>query len=167
MFFCIGPMVICACGLLPNPAKVPNFQYRAWLLIMFFGSEISWWWWKTREPQFWDLVQWSTAIIQPKSRNSNKRYDGILSIGKSAPYFRGNTQFPIYYFLLGCHLWHLFPQISIQNTEFHLLFPLLNFTICFTTLQLGWKWFFFTIYQFIFINFAFQYNFSFKDFQIN
>jgi hypothetical protein len=25
--FCIGPMVICACGLLPYLAKVPNFQY--------------------------------------------------------------------------------------------------------------------------------------------
>jgi hypothetical protein len=31
--FCIGPMVICACGLLPNPAKVSNFQYRAWLCV--------------------------------------------------------------------------------------------------------------------------------------
>jgi hypothetical protein len=76
--FCIELMVICACGLHPNPAKVPNFQYRAWLIYSmdqkFHGD------WKTREPQFWDLVQWPTAIIRPKSRNSNIRHDGILSI---------------------------------------------------------------------------------------
>jgi hypothetical protein len=36
---------------------------------------------KTREPQFWDLAQWPTAIIRPKSQNSNIRHDGILSIG--------------------------------------------------------------------------------------
>jgi hypothetical protein len=28
-FFCIGPMVICAFGLLLNPAKVSNYQYKA------------------------------------------------------------------------------------------------------------------------------------------
>jgi hypothetical protein len=95
---------------------------------MLFGSKISWWWWKTREPQFWDLVQWSTAIIRPKSRNSNIRHDGILLIGnfmlminnhfarfqlpgnlsktkkKCAPYFRGNTQFPIYFFSKKLHI---------------------------------------------------------------
>jgi hypothetical protein len=35
-------MVICACGLLPNPAKVLNFQYRAWLCSMdqkFHGDD--------------------------------------------------------------------------------------------------------------------------------
>jgi hypothetical protein len=32
--FCIEPMVICACGLLINPAKVLKFQYRAWLFSM-------------------------------------------------------------------------------------------------------------------------------------
>jgi hypothetical protein len=75
---------------------------------------------KTWESRFWNLVQWLTAIIWPKSRNSNIRHDGILSIGnfmlminnhftrfqlpgnllktkKCAPYFRGNTQFPIYW----------------------------------------------------------------------
>jgi hypothetical protein len=74
---------------------------------------------KFREFRFGDLVQCPTAIIQPKSRNSNIKHDGILSIGycmlmitnhfarfqlpgilsktkKCAPYFRGNTQFPIY-----------------------------------------------------------------------
>jgi hypothetical protein len=77
--FCIGPMVICACGLLPNPAKVPNFQYRAWLYSMdqkFHGDEEN-----TQEPRFWDVAQWLTAKIRPKSQNSNTRHDGILSIG--------------------------------------------------------------------------------------
>jgi hypothetical protein len=76
--FCIGLMVICACGLHPNPAKVPNFQYRAWLCSMdqkFHGDDE-----KTRESRFWDLAQRPTAIIRPKSQNSNIRHDGILSI---------------------------------------------------------------------------------------
>jgi hypothetical protein len=71
-------MVICTCGLLPNPAKVPNFQYRAWLYSMdqkFHGDDE-----KTWESRFWDLFQWPTAIIRPKSQNSNIRHDGILSI---------------------------------------------------------------------------------------
>jgi hypothetical protein len=115
MLFCIGPMVICSCGLLPNPAKVPNFQYRAWLCSMvqkFYGDEENTW-----ESRFSDLAQWPTAKIRSKSQNSNTRHEGILSIGnfmlmlnnhfawfqlpgyllkKCAPYFRGNTQFPIY-----------------------------------------------------------------------
>jgi hypothetical protein len=77
--FSFGPMVICACGLLPNPAKVPIFHYRAWLCTMdqkFHGDDE-----KTRESRFWDLAQWPTAIIRPKSQNSNIRHDGILSIG--------------------------------------------------------------------------------------
>jgi hypothetical protein len=77
--FCVGPMVICACGLLPNPAKVPSFQYRAWLCSLyqkFHGDDE-----KTRESRFWDLVQWPTAITRPKFQNSNTRHDGILSIG--------------------------------------------------------------------------------------
>jgi hypothetical protein len=83
----------------------------------FYGDEEN-----TRESRFWDLAQWFTwvtAKIRPKSQNSNIRHDGILSIGnfmlminnqfarfqlpgnllkpkKCAPYFRGNTQFPIY-----------------------------------------------------------------------
>jgi hypothetical protein len=79
MFFCNGSMVICACGLLPNPAKVPNFQYRAWLCSLdqkLHGDEEN-----TRESRFWDLAQWPTVKIQPKSRNSNTRHDGILLIG--------------------------------------------------------------------------------------
>jgi hypothetical protein len=77
--FCIGPMVICACGLLLNPAKVPNFKYRAWLYYMEqkFHCDGE----KTWESRFWDLAQWPTAIIRPKSQNSNIRHDGILSIG--------------------------------------------------------------------------------------
>jgi hypothetical protein len=114
-------MVICACSLHPNPAKVPYFQCRAWLYSMgqkFHGDDE-----KTRESQFWDLVQCSTAIIRPNSQNSNIRHDGILSIGnfmlminnhfarfqlpgkflktkKCAPYFRGNMEFPIYLFYI-------------------------------------------------------------------
>jgi hypothetical protein len=47
-------------------------------MIILNGSEISRWWWESR---FWDLVRFPTAIIRPKSRNSNVRHDGILSIG--------------------------------------------------------------------------------------
>jgi hypothetical protein len=50
---CIEPMVICACGLHPNPVKVPNFQYRAWLCSIdqkFHGDNE-----KTRKSRFWDL----------------------------------------------------------------------------------------------------------------
>jgi hypothetical protein len=78
--FCIEPMVICACGLLLNQAKVPNFQYRAWLCSIYqkcHDDDDE----KTRKSQFWDLVQWPTAVIRPKSQNSNLRHDGILSIG--------------------------------------------------------------------------------------
>jgi hypothetical protein len=76
--FCIGPMIICACGLLHNPSEAPNFQYRAWLCSMdqkFHGDDEN-----TQELRFWDLVQWPTAIIRQKSRNSNIRHDGILPI---------------------------------------------------------------------------------------
>jgi hypothetical protein len=90
---------------------------------MLYVSEISWWWWKTQEPQVWGLVQWPTAIIRPKSQNSNVSHDGILSIWnfmlminnhytlfqlpgnllktkKCAPYFCGNTEFPIYSYII-------------------------------------------------------------------
>jgi hypothetical protein len=76
MFFVLDS---CACGLHPNPAKVPNLQYRAWLYSLdqkFYGDDE-----KTRESRFWDLVQCPTAIIRPKSQNSNIRHDGIPSIG--------------------------------------------------------------------------------------
>jgi hypothetical protein len=71
----IGPIVNCACGLLPNAAKVPNFQYRAWyaLWIRNFIVDDE----KTQEPRFWDF----TAINWPKCPNSKIRHDGILSIG--------------------------------------------------------------------------------------
>jgi hypothetical protein len=67
-------MVIWACGLLSNPAKVPKFQYRVWLCSMdqkFHDNDE-----KTQKFRFWDL-----AIIWPKSQNSNIRHNGILSIG--------------------------------------------------------------------------------------
>jgi hypothetical protein len=47
---CIGLMVICACGLLSNPAKVPNFKLRACICSMdqkFHGDDE-----KTRESRF-------------------------------------------------------------------------------------------------------------------
>jgi hypothetical protein len=34
-------MVSCACGLLLNPAKVPNFQNR--YMMVLYRSEIAWW----------------------------------------------------------------------------------------------------------------------------
>jgi hypothetical protein len=36
-----------------------------------------------KNPRIWilNLAQWPTAIIRPKSRNSNIRHDGILSMG--------------------------------------------------------------------------------------
>jgi hypothetical protein len=74
---CIGLMVICACGLHPNPAKVPNFQYRAWLYSMDQNGNDE----KTRESRFWDLVQCPTAIIRQKFQNSSIRHDDILTIG--------------------------------------------------------------------------------------
>jgi hypothetical protein len=113
-------MVTCASGLLPNPAKVPFFQYRAWwysivqkFIMMVKNSRIT----------ILSLF-WPTAMIRPKSQNFKIGHDGILSIGnfilmiknhillfqlpgnwpttkKCAPYFRGNTEFPIYFFLYG------------------------------------------------------------------
>jgi hypothetical protein len=139
-------MVICACGLLPNPVKVPNFQlghdallYTAWYSMdqKFHGDDE-----KTRESLFWDLVQWPTAIIRPKSQNSNIRHDGILSIGnfmlminnhlhdfscpitcqkpkKCAPYFRGNTQFPIYSVFpnICLDMWTTRTNVNPKNTD--------------------------------------------------
>jgi hypothetical protein len=78
-FFYIGSMVIYACGLLLTPAKVPNFQYRAWLCSMdqkFHVDDEKIWY-----SLFWDLTQWLKAKIRPKSRNSNIRHDDILTIG--------------------------------------------------------------------------------------
>jgi hypothetical protein len=66
------------------------------------------------------MLHWPTAIIRPKSLKFKIGHDGILPIGnfilmiknhillfqlpgncpttkKCAPYFRGNTEFPIYY----------------------------------------------------------------------
>jgi hypothetical protein len=56
--FCIGSHL----RLLLNPAKVPNFQYRAWLCSMdqkFHGNDE-----KTRKSRFWDFVQWPMAKVQ-------------------------------------------------------------------------------------------------------
>jgi hypothetical protein len=81
LYWTHGHLRLC---LLPNPAKVPNFQYRTWSCSLnqkFHGYDEKIW-----KPRLWDLAQWPTAIIRPKSQNSNLR----------APYFCGNTQFPIY-----------------------------------------------------------------------
>jgi hypothetical protein len=62
--FRIGHMVICACGLLPNPAKVPNFQYSALLCSLdqkFDGDD--------ENPENLNFETWHI------------RHDGILSIG--------------------------------------------------------------------------------------
>jgi hypothetical protein len=64
--FCIELMVICACGLLPNPAKVPNFQYRALLGSLdqkFHGDD--------EKPKNPDFVSWLNGP-RPKSGQSPK-----------------------------------------------------------------------------------------------
>jgi hypothetical protein len=114
-------MGTCVSGLLPNPAKVPYFQYTAWWysIVQKFHNDGK----NIQESQFWaSLLQWPMAIIRPKSQNFKIGHDGILSIGnfilmiknhillfqlsgnrpttkKCAPYFRGNTEFPIYFFV--------------------------------------------------------------------
>jgi hypothetical protein len=74
---CIEPIVICACGLLPNSAKVPNFNighdYALWIRNFMMMM-------KKLENLDFETLQWPTAIIRPKSRKSNIRHDGILSI---------------------------------------------------------------------------------------
>jgi hypothetical protein len=112
-------MVTCASGLLPNPAKVPYFQYKAWWysIVQKFHNEVK----KNQDSQFWayfGLRPWSG--LSPKITKIG--HDGILSIGnfilviknqillfqlpgnwpttkKCAPYFRGNMEFPIYSYL--------------------------------------------------------------------
>jgi hypothetical protein len=112
-------MVTWPSGLLPNPAKVPYFQYMAWWysIVQKFHNDGK----NIQESQFWaSMLQWPMAIIRPKSQNIKKGHDGILSIGniiliiknqillfqlpgnwpttkKCAPYFRGDTEFPIYF----------------------------------------------------------------------
>jgi hypothetical protein len=107
-------VVTCASGLLPNPAKVPYFQYKAWwysIVQKFYNDDK-----KNSRITILSLF-WSTAMIRPKSQNFKIGHDGILSIGnlilmiknhillfqlpgtttkKCAPYFRGNMEFPIY-----------------------------------------------------------------------
>jgi hypothetical protein len=108
-------IVTCASGLLPNPAKVPFFQYKAWwyFIVQKFHNE------GKKNLRFTILsLFWPTAMIRLKSQNYEIGHDGILSIGnfilviknhillfqlpgnwpttkKCAPYFRGNTEFPI------------------------------------------------------------------------
>jgi hypothetical protein len=113
-------MATCVSALLLNPAKVPYFQNSAWwysIVQKFHNDAIN-----IQESQFWaSMLQWPMAIIRPKSQNFKIGHDGILSIGNfilmiknhillfqlpgnwpttknCAPYFRGNTEFPIYCF---------------------------------------------------------------------
>jgi hypothetical protein len=87
-------------------------------MIMLYGSEISWWWIKHPRISILRLCPMATAKIWPKSRNSNIMmlfyrseiscwwqiiilYDFSCPVTcekpkKCAPYFRGNTQVPIY-----------------------------------------------------------------------
>jgi hypothetical protein len=54
-------MVNCGCGLHPNPAKVPNFQYRAWLYSMdqkFHGDDGK----NPKKPQNIDFETWAVSI---------------------------------------------------------------------------------------------------------
>jgi hypothetical protein len=73
-------MIISACGLLPNPAKVPCFQYRAWwyFIVKEFDDDDE----NFQESQIWaSMLHFPTAMIRPKSQNPNRGHDGILSIG--------------------------------------------------------------------------------------
>jgi hypothetical protein len=75
MFFVLA-VVIYACGLLLNPAKVPNFQYRARLCSMdqkFHGDD---------EESRFKTCPMAHGHNPEKSRNSNIRHDGIPSIEK-------------------------------------------------------------------------------------
>jgi hypothetical protein len=74
-------MVTWSSGLLPNPAKVPYFQYMVWWysIVQKFhnvGKNI-------QESQFWaSMLHWPMmVIIRRKSLNLKKKHDGILSIG--------------------------------------------------------------------------------------
>jgi hypothetical protein len=71
-------MVTCASGLLPNPAKVPYFQCKAWWysIVQKFHNEAK----KNSRITILSLF-WPTAMIQPKSQNFEIGHDGILSIG--------------------------------------------------------------------------------------
>jgi hypothetical protein len=71
-------MVTCASGLLPNPAKLPYFQYKAcwYSIVQKFHNE------GKKNSRFTILsLFWPTAMIRPKSQNFKIGHDGILSIG--------------------------------------------------------------------------------------
>jgi hypothetical protein len=124
-------MVICPCGLLPNPAKVSKFKYTAWWYstVQKFHNDGK----KNSRITILNLF-WPTAMIRPKSQYFKIGHDGILSIGnfilmikinillfqlpgnwpttkKCAPYFRGNTQFPIY----SIHYWSMIHIECLPN----------------------------------------------------
>jgi hypothetical protein len=73
-------MVTWYSGLLPNPAKVPYFQYMAWWysIVQKFHNDGK----NIQESQFWaSMLHWPMAIIRQKSLNFKIGHDGILSIG--------------------------------------------------------------------------------------
>jgi hypothetical protein len=61
-------IVTCASGLLPNPVKVPYFQYRAWWysIVRKFYNDVE----KFQESQFWDYALhclWPWSGQSPKN----------------------------------------------------------------------------------------------------
>jgi hypothetical protein len=115
--------------LLPNPAKVPNFLYKPWwyFIVQKFHNDGK----KFQESQFRSSkLYWLMVIIRPKSQKFKIGREGILSIEnfrlmiknhillfqlpgnwpttkKCTAYFRGNTEFPIYFILYISILWQM------------------------------------------------------------
>jgi hypothetical protein len=104
MFFALDPWSSAPVAYSPIRPKYQNFNIGHGSMDQKFHGDDE----KRKESQFWDLTL-----------DSNIKHDGILSIGnfmqminnhfarfqlpgylsktkKCAPYFRGNTQFPIY-----------------------------------------------------------------------
>jgi hypothetical protein len=72
-------MVICACGLLSNPAKIPKFQYTAWWysIDQKFHADVE----KLMDPNFKPLRSIGFNDYDPaKVPKFKYRYDGALSI---------------------------------------------------------------------------------------
>jgi hypothetical protein len=103
--FCIGHMIICACGS-PIQPKSRNFNwginYSLFSIQKFHGNDE-----KTQEFWFWDLGKWPTTIIRKYkvwwySIDVKNHFARFQLPGKSlkqkncAPYFLGNTQLSIY-----------------------------------------------------------------------
>jgi hypothetical protein len=94
--FCIGSMVICACGLLPNPDKSKIFNighdYALWIrnfmLLMEKPKDLDFETWPKSVGNFMLMINNYFALFQLPGT--------LLKTKKCDPYFRGNTQYPIY-----------------------------------------------------------------------